>query len=77
MKKAIALMTLLALMTVPMGCLGQNNRSPIKQVTAFIISVPCAPAWLSNDCYELVYMMLDTKPKEGDTHVTKKLHSLH
>ena len=60
--KHLLLITILAV-TLLMGCLGQNGRHPVKQITAFLIAVPCYPATRGAvQCYEIVYEMMDTEP---------------
>jgi len=64
MKKLLIIVVLsIALL---MGCLGQKGRQPVKQITAFLISVPCAAVGTSNECYEVVYMMMDSEEVSAD-----------
>ena len=64
MKKLLIIVLTIGLL---MGCLGQKGRHPGKQITAFLISVPCAAIGTGNECYEVVYMMMDSPEVTDDT----------
>jgi len=65
MKIVRLLILIICIATV--GCLGRNDRQPLRQITAFLISVPCATVGAGNECYEVVYQIIDKEPTtEGE-----------
>jgi hypothetical protein len=60
-------LTLLGLMVIITNC-----SSPLKQITAFVVAVPCGAVHMGATCYEITYSMMEETDELSDQTKTRK-----